>query len=93
MNRKTITLAPTFWLPIKYVNLISQPGSLFANKRKSLMLAQCFQLHIATNTYHQGGDSPVCITHSEDEFYFLTLVFLTGVSICLLDEKNVYSES
>lgn len=27
MNRKTITLAPTFWLAIKYVNLISQPGS------------------------------------------------------------------
>lgn len=56
------------------------------------MLAQCFQLYIATNIYNQNGDSPVCITHSEDEFYFLTLVFLTGVSICLLDEKkkNIY---
>lgn len=52
------------------------------------MLAQCFQLYIATNIYNQNGDSPVCITHSEDEFYFLTLVFLTGVSICLLDEKK-----
>lgn len=52
------------------------------------MLAQCFQLYIATNIYNQNGDSPVCITHSEDEFYFLTVVFLTDVSVCLLDKKT-----